>query len=469
MIRFVRGNVKPDTPLLYLLPIFGVLLLILIWSALSDYLASEHDRVVRNAVSEAASHARAFERSTGQLLRAVDQATRLIQREFERSQQGRDPFDLAAIAKAALGPLDMVSLVSVVDRSGNATVLSYSRGSAAPSLAVGANGMTGEAFTVHRNADLRKLYVGRPVVDAAQNRTLIPMTRRISSPDGSFGGVVAVWVDPARFTDAYDVAEQGRHGLLAILGQDGVFRALRSGDTTSAGAKVDYAAVMAQVQRSGDHSVAVTGLNDDIPRFASSRPLAPYGVVALVGAAEDEVMAEHREQWGYYLKYAVAASLVIVGVLAVAMLLVIRMKQSHRETEMARATYRAAAEGSLDAFFLLHTVKGRDQRVSEFVVEDANSRALQLLKMPREKVVGMRLRTLLPKLVRRRLYRRFFRVLETGESIEEEIETDWGMQGARWFRHQVVPIEGGSRSRCATSTTPSMSSTRSSGRRISTA
>ena len=154
-------------------------------------------------------------------------------------------------------------------------------------------------------------------------------------------------------------------------------------------------------------------------------------------------MAEHREQWGYYLRYAVAASLVIVGVLAVAMLLVIRMKQSHRETETARATYRAAAEGSLDAFFLLRTVKGRDQRVSEFLVEDANSRALQLLKMPREKVVGMRLRTLLPKLVRRRLYRRFFRVLETGEPIEEEIETDWGMQGARWFRHQVVPIDGG--------------------------
>ena len=154
-------------------------------------------------------------------------------------------------------------------------------------------------------------------------------------------------------------------------------------------------------------------------------------------------MAEHREQWGYYLKYATVASLVIVGVLAVAMLLVIRMKQSHRETEAARATYRAAAEGSLDVFFLLRTVTGRDQRISEFLVEDANSRALQLLRMPREKVVGMRLRTLLPKLVRRRLYRRFFRALETGQSIEEEIETDWGRQGARWFRHQVVPIDGG--------------------------
>ena len=133
MIRFVRGNVKPDTPLLYLLPIFGVLLLILIWSALSDYLASEHDRVVRNAVSEAASHAKAYERSTGQLLRAIDQAARLIQHEFERSQQGRDPFDLAAVAKSAFGPNDPFSLVAVVDRAGNVTALSSARANASPS------------------------------------------------------------------------------------------------------------------------------------------------------------------------------------------------------------------------------------------------------------------------------------------------------------------------------------------------
>ena len=81
------------------------------------------------------------------------------------------------------------------------------------------------------------------------------------------------------------------------------------------GRKVDYAAILALVQRSETGGVAVAGINDDVPRFAAWRSLAPYGVVAIVGAAEEEVLAEHREQWDHYLNYAVATSLVIVGVL----------------------------------------------------------------------------------------------------------------------------------------------------------
>jgi diguanylate cyclase (GGDEF)-like protein len=112
------------------------------------------------------------------------------------------------------------------------------------------------------------------------------------------------------------------------------------------------------------------------------------------------------------------------------------------EAEAARATY-ARGGCSLDAFLLLRAVRGRDGRVSEFVVEDANARALLLLSASQRDAIGKRLRTLLPRLVRRRLYRRFMRVLETGAPIEEEIEAAWDKHGARWFRHQVVPVDGG--------------------------
>ena len=443
MIRFARGNVKPDTPLLYLLPVFGVLLLFLIWSALSDFLSSEHERVVGHAVKEAASRARAYERVAGQRLRGIDQLTRSLQHEIEKSRQRNEPFDLAAVARRSAVSLDLFGAVSVLDRTGKTTAVFVPGAPGASPLPGGSTHVGASDLLVHREADSRTLYVGKPVVDPMLNKTMIPLTRRFNNPDGSFAGVVAVAVDPARFTDLYDAAEQGRQGLLGLLGQDGVFRALRLGDTTSTGAKVDYARTIALLQRSERSGVAVSGPADDVHRYGAFRPLAPYNVTAVVGAAEDELFAEHRKQRDYYIGYALIASLVIVGVLTVAMALVIRMKEAHREAEAARATYRAAAEGSLDAFFLLRTHRRRDGHVLEFVVEDANSRAVQLLKLPRERIVGCRLRTLLPKLVRRRLYRRYFRALETGEPIEEEIETDWGPQGTRWFRHQVVPIKDG--------------------------
>ena len=359
MIRFARGNVKPDTPLLYLLPVFGILLLILIWSALSDFLAAERARAERVAIQNAAGQARGFQQFAGQELRAVDQAARIVQHEFERSRERHEPFDLAAIARRALVPSDTFSLVSVVDRTGSAATVFLPRGGA-PALLPGSASLAAlDAFRIHRDRDTRRLHVGRPVAGRVVDRTLIPMTRRLNQPDGSFAGVVAVWVDPARFSDAYDATALGRQGVLALVGDDGIVRAFRSGAATAAAANVDFPRLLAPLQRAETGGAAVAGLGDDVARFTAVRSLAPYEAVAVAGVAADEALADHREQRRHYRGYAVAASLTIVGVLAIAMLLVIRMKQSHREAEAARATYRAAAEGSLDAFFLLRACARR--------------------------------------------------------------------------------------------------------------
>jgi len=443
MVRWSPGNIRPDTPLLYLLPIFGAVLLILLWTALFDFLARERQRVVVNAVSDAASHARALEHATDQLLRHVDQVARFIGFEFERSRQRGESFDLAAVVKRGVIPFDALVLVSIVDRAGTATAMAAPAGGALNPLIAGGNFAEAEHFRVHRDADSGKLHVGKPVADRVAGRTTIEMTRRLNQSDGSFAGVVIVSVDPAHFTDSYGAADLGNLGVAALLGQDGVFRAYRSGAPGSAGDGVDHAKTSAALRQAEQAGVALTGPADGVRRYAAHRAMAAYPLTVIVGRAEDEILADHLRQRDRYYAFAMAASLGIVLVLGIATLLALRLRQSHREAEAARATYRAAAEGSHDAFLLLRSVHGRDGRVSEFVVQDANARAILLLGVAQDNVIGKRLRTLLPKLVRRRLYRRFMRVLETGTPIEEEIEAAWGKQGARWFRHQAVPVAHG--------------------------
>jgi hypothetical protein len=65
--RFGLGPaaIRPDTPLLYLLPIFGILLLILIWSGLADFLAREQARVIANALDDLALRAAASANDCG--------------------------------------------------------------------------------------------------------------------------------------------------------------------------------------------------------------------------------------------------------------------------------------------------------------------------------------------------------------------------------------------------------------------
>ncbi len=443
MGRLNPVNLRPDTPLLYLLPVFGVLLLILIWTTLSDFLARERGRVVVNAVTEAASDARVLEKATEALLRNVDQVTRFVAYEFERSRQRGEPFDLGAVVRRSVVPFDAMVLISLADRSGNTTAIVAPGGGPSGLLIAGGSVADAAHFSVHRDADSGQLHVGRAVTRRVAGRTTIEMTRRLNNPDGSFAGAIIVSVDPAHFTDAYGTTDRGNLGVAALLGRDGAFRAWRSGASVAAPEDVDYAQTYASLRQAEQRGSALAGPADGVRRYVAHRVMGGYPLTVIVGVAEEEKLAGFLRQRNQFYAYAVAASAGIVLVLAVATLLAWRLRQSHREADAARATYRAAAEGSLDAFMLLRSIRGRDGRVSEFIVEDANARALVLLGAAQDSVIGKRLRTLLPKLVRRRLYRRFLRVLETGTPVEEEIETAWGMHGTRWFRHQAVPVAGG--------------------------
>jgi diguanylate cyclase (GGDEF)-like protein len=397
---------------------------------------------VRIAGEDAVSRARAFARSTDQTLRQVDQVLRLVQFEFERSRQRGEPFDLAAVARRASVGNSALLAVVLLDRAGSATA-AYAPAAGALPIAAGVRIAEADELRVHRDGDGTRVLVGRPVTSTAHKRVHVPLTRRLSNPDGSFAGVVLAAVDPAKLAETYNDLNLGEQGMVALLGEDGVYRVFRTGSTTSIGTSVEYARAFERVRETALRRTPTVDPVDRVTRFEAIAPLPAYGLVAIAGLAEKEVLAEHLRQRDYYVNYAIFASLVIVGVLTVAMLLVIRLKQSHREAESARATYRAAAEGSLDAFFLLRALKGRDGTASEFLIEDANSRALALLKLARDEVVGARLRGLLPRQIRRRMYRRYFKVLETGQPIEEEIETAWDGRGVRWFRHQVVPLADG--------------------------
>ena len=113
MPRFDFGRIKPDAPLTYLLPILGVMLLVLIWTALIDYLEREHDVAVRNTIADTEGNARAFANHTEQVLRHIDQVTRLVQFEFEKTRGRGDTFDFEATIRRAVVSFKGLALVAL--------------------------------------------------------------------------------------------------------------------------------------------------------------------------------------------------------------------------------------------------------------------------------------------------------------------------------------------------------------------
>jgi PAS domain S-box-containing protein len=116
-----------------------------------------------------------------------------------------------------------------------------------------------------------------------------------------------------------------------------------------------------------------------------------------------------------------------------------------RTAELAatEARFRAACEGSLDAFFLLKGVRNDRGKVVDFAFTDVNTRAETLLGRPRYAILGRGLLDVFPDAGAPGLLERYLRVLDSGEPLEEQIPLAVPGIAAQWLRQQVVPLAGG--------------------------
>jgi hypothetical protein len=205
-------------------------------------------------------------------------------------------------------------------------------------------------FTVHQDEDGAEPFVSRTRSDPSSPEPHLRFTRRINDAYGRFAGIAIVEVDPAYFTSSYDRAREGELGLLALVGDDGVARALRIGDQVSWGQRVALDGIKDRSARPGRAGP------DGVLRYASVRRLHGFPLTVLVGLAQQEQMAQFEQHRGNYLVAAVGASALLVALVAMISAWSWQLSKARRRERRAQETYAAASEASLDAFFVLRSV-----------------------------------------------------------------------------------------------------------------
>lgn len=333
-------RLRAGVSLTFLIALVCILAIAGIWLATVQRIAFERQQAVAAAMQSNANLAIAFEQQVSRTLKAAEQVAAFVREEYRLHATG---IDLHAWVAQRVIREEMFTIVSVVDEAGD--IVSSS------SQATGAvNYADREFFQAQRDAVGDALFVSRPVLGRVSGRWQIPMSLRITRPDGGFGGVVVLSVDPGNFTDFYRQADLGRQGLLELTGLDGVVRGRKIGSQASFGLVAGGLAWFRHHAEAPEGNLVDDGAAlDGVARIVSYRTMADYPLMVTVGTARADELAPAAQRRTTYLAVAgsaTAALLVFGGLL----ILVLRRQRAVAEALAAsealfRATFHQAAMG----------------------------------------------------------------------------------------------------------------------------
>jgi hypothetical protein len=317
----LRGRLSRLTEPHILFPALTILVLGAIWSSTFNLIRIERANARATAAAVSLELVNTYEAQVVRALREIDQTLKFVKYVYETQGEGAALSDLSA---RALLPPDLVFVVRVVNRDG--VVLASTR----PAEAM--PGAELQSLATLRSSDT--LWADQPRENPASHEWMLQFGRRLKAADGTFAGAVLLAVDASYFVSGYDAAQLGKQGLLGLLGTDGVFRARRTGESVTAGDRVNYSTVVP----GGDEADPAVSLADDrrdgVRRYTAAHQLYQFPLAVIVGLSEQEQLAAAQRAARVYLwRAAIGSGLLVLLTTALGRLSVQLARARERESE----------------------------------------------------------------------------------------------------------------------------------------
>ncbi|WP_019142480.1 bifunctional diguanylate cyclase/phosphodiesterase [Noviherbaspirillum massiliense] len=410
-------------------PAIIAVLTIISWIGLGLRLEADRKDVERFALKESATLAQAYAGHLERAFDSIDQIALHVKFEWELSG-GR--LRLETIRERGLFPASELVLVTIVDANGM-PVTSTLPLDKQVSLA------DREHFKVHKNRPTDFLFISKIVTGRVSGRPSIQFSRRLANPDGTFGGVVVVSVNPAYFVHSFDVSSLGMKGLLTLMGEDGQTRVSRVGNMPVP----PQSPVLNKVPdfRQPHGSMLLQGgtwFADGRNRFVGWQTLKSQPFVAMVGLDEQEIMAPYLASRAATIRLAIIASVAALVIALFAMVAAARFALTKRQAEVVRHAYRLATEIGNDGFYICQAVYDKDARIVDFVLVDCNQRGAEMIARRREDLLGMRISDLYPQPFLDKLLELGRKTMALGTYEEEHRLGSGSRMKARWIHRKLI-------------------------------
>lgn len=197
---------------------FALVLLLLTWGGVVYKILAEREAEIALLHRDNLNLARTLKEHTLRTLKSVDQTVLFLKAQYEKS--GGEGISIADYVQEGMIIANLFNQLGVIDAQGRYVLSSL------PNHKV-VDLSDREHFLVHKNHDCRCLFVSKPVLGRATGKWSLQLTRRINQPDGSFGGVVVISLDPFYFINLYKEVELSPGAVIELVGDDGVVRAKR--------------------------------------------------------------------------------------------------------------------------------------------------------------------------------------------------------------------------------------------------
>ncbi len=264
----------------------AVLLLALGWWQVAVHIHANEQREMSAALRDLGNLTRVSQEHADRTLHSADQVIRFVR---SRYLELGPLLDLPGLDQTGVIDGEHFPQIGIIDAHGRYIMSSLGK-------PAGIDLSDREHFRVHLPAgQADSLFVSVPVVGRASGKRAIQLTRRISLPDGSFGGVVVLSLDPDYFVNFYAELQLGPSGVAALTGLDGIARARRAGDRGDGVFDAPGAQVFDRL-RAGDQvgSYSARSPSDGVERLMHFRRLAGYPLAVVAGQSIDDILASHR-------------------------------------------------------------------------------------------------------------------------------------------------------------------------------
>ncbi|MBI3231021.1 MAG: hypothetical protein HYZ45_12855, partial [Burkholderiales bacterium] len=366
-----RQGFKLDT--LFLLAGFAALLLLALWAGVGFQLTEESRNIRADGQARSQAMVRTFAEHCNYILRQADHATHLFQ----------------ALHNQSNGALTLHHFVH------------------------------SELNSAHASRSSSALYVDTPVTDSTAQSWTIQMSRRLLWKDGSFAGVILVEIDPLYLVDQYDYSDLSTQGSLILRNINSEMSVQRVGhNITRSKMQVSITPMRIDGEHMTEEKIEVTQIFDKVPRRYNVRELPEFGIQALVGLPISDTTQRFKMYQQMYFAYASAVSLLIIVGTTFLTRQTLRSRRNMRAARDAEGILSSAAEGSLDAFYILRCVRDANNEISDFLITHVNQRGAHMLGIPADVLRGKLLCATLPRFRDDGYFARYVQVVNTGTPLE---------------------------------------------------